>query len=53
MSACIFLIRKTFGGGNYCEDLCEVKVYELVILSHGDVAESMEPCIMLLYIHLH
>ena len=45
MSACIFLIRKTFGG---------VKLTcELVSASHGDFLESMELCTMLLHIHLH
>ena len=56
MSAFILLIRKTFGGGRAetnCEDLCEAKVCKLVSISHGDLAESMEPCTMLLYIHLH
>ena len=38
---------------NNCENFCEAKVCKLVSLSHGDFAESMQPCTMLSYIHLH
>ena len=48
-----FLTGETFNGRTNCENFCGAKGYELVNLSHRDLAESKESCTALLNTHLH